>query len=134
MRHMKFDVKNHPTKETAGITIVRDEHLTEDGTVTKTVTLGELTKTRGEDGYRAAAYVDGAKTLTELDGLFVTRSQAGHAVRAAAEKTVRSNKKADVLTIEQVAEKLGISVTAAKKRASRGTTVQSVDGGYRIAA
>lgn len=146
MRHMKFDVQSHPTKETPGVTVVHDEHVDANGVITHDVVLGNLTKTRGEPGYRAAAYVDGADTLTDLDGLFATRSKAGHAVRAAAEANARSAKKTDapapavaetkaeVLTIEQVAERLSISRSAALKRAKRGTSVKKVDGGYEVAA
>ena len=144
MRHMKFDVQSHPTKDADGVTIVRDEHVDAEGKVTKDVTLGELTKTRGEAGYRATAFVDGERL--GLTGLFKTRSQAGHAVRGVAEREERAARKstksetkaaapkAEVLTIEQVAEKLGISRGAALKRAKRGTTVKQVDGGYEIAA
>ena len=89
MRNMKFDVKNHPTKETAGVTTVSDEHVLDDGTK-PVIEMGELTKKRGEDGYRASFLNDGE--LVKIKGLYKTRSQAGHAVRAKFEKELRTEK------------------------------------------
>ncbi len=96
-RNMLFNVKNHPTKDIPGVTTVSDEHIMEDGT-TPVIEMGELTKKRGEDGYRAA-YLDG-KTLTAIRGIFSTRSQAGHAVRAKFETELRSDKAKDRKTVK----------------------------------
>lgn len=136
-RNMKFNVVAHPTKAALGRTIVGDEFLLEDGS-TKLVEMGELVKVRGQAGFDAFAYVDDAKTTKAL-GHFETRSKAGHAVRQDFEADKRAEKRAakadapTALTIEQVAEQLGISRGAALKRAKRGTTVVAVDGGYKIA-
>lgn len=89
MRNMLFNVKNHPTKETAGVTTVSDEHILDDGTK-PVIEMGQLTKTRGVAGYLASFLVSGK--LVGIKGLFSTRSRAGHAVRAAFEKDLRSEK------------------------------------------
>jgi len=86
---MKFTVLNHPTLAVIGVTTVSDEHILEDGTK-PVVDMGQLTKKRGEDGYRASFLDNG--DLTKIKGLFSSRSQAGHAVRAKFEKELRSEK------------------------------------------
>ncbi len=95
-RNMKFIVKNHPTKDVPGITTVTDEHIMDDGSIA-VVTMGELTKVRGTDGYDAA-FLDG-KTLTAI-GSFGSKSQAGHAVRQSFEADLRSEKVAARTTVK----------------------------------
>lgn len=141
-RNMSFDVKTYPTKDTPGVTVVLDEHIKADGT-TETVTLGELSKTRGEAGYRASAFINGV--LTTLVGLYATRSQAGHAVRQAAEereagqRTVSTDATpapttSNLVTLDEAASRLcgGASnpLAALRKRISRGSvkTVETADG------
>ena len=140
-RNMKFNVVAHPTKETPGRTIMGDEFVLENGAV-KLVEMGELVKVRGAAGFDAFSYTDDTKTATKDLGHFDSRSQAGHAIRQDYEADERAAKRAAktaktsapaALTIEQVAEKLGISRGAALKRANRGTSVVKVDGGYRLA-
>ena len=89
MRNMIFDVQSWPKKGNPGVTIVKDEHTIEDGS-TSIVEMGRLTKMRGAEGYTAHITVSDEEHA--LPSLFKTRSQAGHAVRAAFEADIREKK------------------------------------------
>lgn len=116
MRNMIFTVKSHPKKDSLGVTVVSDLHFLEND-VEQTVLMGELTKKRGEDGYRALVLVE--KELVKIPGLFSTRSKAGHAVRKAFEKDIRSTKTATKRTVRIVSEQDKRDKRNARRREQR---------------
>lgn len=111
MQKILFTVKSRPTKSKPGRTDVVNQTFAQDGTATDEV-IGKLRKVRGDAGYTAFVLnTDGSRT--QLDDVFATRSQAGHAVQRAAQADARADKVAK----REAAAKAKVDAKAAKATA-----------------
>lgn len=123
MQKILFTVKSRPSKKTVGRTDVINTVFEKDGeTVISSTVIGKLRKVRGEAGYSAFVLdTTAAGGRVELEGTFVTRSKAGHAVQRAHFADARAEKvakRAEAVQAKLDAKAAKVAAKAAAKVAA----------------